>query len=114
GTARQAQIFAEEELPYRTPRGTAHHLAMAAYQTYGTPEQILRWGTAMHSGAGHWTQLFSEPAAGSDLAALRTKADRQDGKWIINGQKIWSSGAHRSDFGFMIARSDSKVPKHKG
>jgi acyl-CoA dehydrogenase len=68
----------------------------------------------MFSGAGHFSQLFSEPAAGSDLAALRTKAEKQGDKWIVNGQKIWSSFAHWADFGFMVARSDSKVPKHKG
>jgi alkylation response protein AidB-like acyl-CoA dehydrogenase len=114
GTRRQAQIFAEEERAYNVPRGTAHGLAIAAYMKYGTPEQIKRWGTVMWSGAGNWTQLFSEPAAGSDLAALRTRAVRQGDKWIVNGQKVWSSFAHHADYGFMIARTDGSVPKHKG
>jgi acyl-CoA dehydrogenase len=114
GTPRQAQIFAEEERRYSVPRGAAHGLAIAAYMRHGTPEQIQRWGEVMHSGAGHWTQLFSEPSAGSDLAALRTRAVKQGDKWIINGQKVWSSFAHNADYGFMIARSDSSVPKHKG
>ncbi len=114
GTARQAQIFAEEEAAYDVPRGAQHFLAMVAYEQYGTPEQVARWGRSMHSGEGLWTQLFSEPSAGSDLAALRTRAVRQGDNWIVNGQKIWSSGAHRADFGFMIARTDPKAPKHKG
>ena len=114
GTRRQAQIFTEEERFYRVPRGTAHGLAMAAYTKYGTPEQIKRWGTIMWSGAGNWTQLFSEPSAGSDLAALRTRAVKQGDKYIVNGQKVWSSWAHHADYGFMVARTNGAVPKHKG
>ncbi|MET0183692.1 MAG: acyl-CoA dehydrogenase family protein [Caulobacterales bacterium] len=114
GTKRQAEIFAEEESGYQVPPTTAHHLAMTAYQHYGTPEQKARWGKIMWSGAGAWTQLFSEPSAGSDLAALRTKAVKDGDKYIVNGQKIWSTYAHDADYGFIIVRTDYKAVKHKG
>jgi len=58
--------------------------------------------------------LFSEPAGGSDLAALRTRAERDGDDWIINGQKIWTSGAHYCDYGIVITRTDPTVPKHAG
>ncbi|MFI5269216.1 MAG: acyl-CoA dehydrogenase family protein, partial [Chloroflexota bacterium] len=74
-------------------------------QTY--VEQILR-------GQLVFCQGFSEPDAGSDLAGLRTKAERRDGKWLLNGQKTWSSGAHYSDKSFLLARTDGAADAHKG
>lgn len=80
----------------------------------GTPEQIEHFVPATLRGEIVWCQLFSEPEAGSDLAALRTKAARTDGGWILNGQKVWTSAAHKADWGICLARTDPEAPKHRG
>jgi acyl-CoA dehydrogenase len=81
---------------------------------YASEEQKRRYLPPLAAGEEIWCQLFSEPAAGSDLAGLRTRAERNGDHWVINGQKIWTSGAHYSDFAILITRTDATVPKHQG
>lgn len=81
---------------------------------WGTPEQIERWMRPSMMGEIHWCQLFSEPSAGSDLAALQTKAVKTEGGWLVTGQKVWTSDAHNADMGMALVRTDPDVKKHKG
>ena len=80
----------------------------------GTERQKRRYLPRLVSGEEIWCQLFSEPGTGSDVAALQTAATRSENGWVINGQKVWTSGAQHSDFGAIIARTDPTVPKHQG
>ncbi len=81
---------------------------------WGTPEQIERYAGPTLTGEVIWCQLFSEPGAGSDLAALRTVAERVEGGWKLRGQKVWTSLADRATWGICLARTDAAAPKHKG
>lgn len=81
---------------------------------HGTPEQIERFAWPTLRGEVVWCQLFSEPEAGSDLAALRTTATRTDGGWILRGQKVWTSLAEKANWAICLARTDPDAPKHKG
>jgi alkylation response protein AidB-like acyl-CoA dehydrogenase len=118
GTPIQAAIFAQEEAAYDVPTGVflqiGMNMAVPVIVAHGTAEQSARFARPTLRGEMTWCQLFSEPSAGSDLAALRTKATREGDGWRINGQKLWSSWAHHADFGILLARTDPALPKHKG
>ncbi|MGP0031160.1 MAG: acyl-CoA dehydrogenase [Acidimicrobiales bacterium] len=95
------------------------HLAVGAWAlptliAHGTDEQQERWVRPTLLGELSWCQLFSEPGAGSDLAALSTRAERVEGGWLLNGQKVWTSLAQTADFGICLARSDPEAAKHAG
>ena len=81
---------------------------------YGSPQQVEQFVPATLRGELIWCQLFSEPGAGSDLAALRTKAVRAEGGWRLTGQKVWTSAAQKAHWGVCLARTDQDAPKHKG
>ena len=89
-------------------------LAGPALMQQGTTLQQDRWLPGLRSGTSNWCQLFSEPGAGSDLASLQTSAVRDGDEYILNGQKIWSSGAAQADWGILLARTDTDAPKHRG
>lgn len=118
GTILEAMVFGEEEDRYNLPKGAyvgiAQGMALPVIGRHGTPEQIKQFAQPTLKGDLVWCQLFSEPSAGSDLAAVRTRAVRDGDKWILNGQKVWSSWAQFSDWGLLVARTDPDVVKHKG
>jgi len=82
--------------------------------THGTPEQKERYLRPLFTNEEIWCQLFSEPGAGSDVAGLSTRAERDGEEWLLNGQKVWTTLAHISSFGLIVARTNPDVPKHKG
>ncbi|MEV6024948.1 acyl-CoA dehydrogenase family protein [Streptomyces sp. NPDC052036] len=122
GASRSLQPIVDAELqgagaPDNDPRRNGIGLGMAAptILRYGTEGQQRRYLRPLWTGEEVWCQLFSEPGAGSDLAALGTRAVRDEsGDWIVNGQKVWTSGAHLARWAILIARTDPDLPKHQG
>ena len=116
-TPLETLIYGQEEAKYSVPRGFFEiGLGMAGpvMMKYATDEQKARYLPKMRRGEEIWCQLFSEPCAGSDLAGLRTSAEKDGDDWVINGQKVWTSGAHFCDYGIIVTRHDPTVPKHMG
>ena len=91
-----------------------HGMCGPTMMAFASEEQKRRYLPPLAAGEEIWCQLFSEPAGGSDVAGLRTRAEKKGDDWIINGQKIWTSGAQYSDMAILITRTDPTVPKHKG
>ncbi len=117
GSGIQNVIYSQEEANYNLPGGffdIGLGMCIPTLMAHGTPAHLERYVKPALYGEEIWCQLFSEPAAGSDLAGIRMRAERDGDDWIVNGQKIWTSGAHYCDFGIVVTRSDPTVPKHKG
>ncbi|MEI9888738.1 MAG: acyl-CoA dehydrogenase family protein [Rhizomicrobium sp.] len=119
GTPMQSIIFGQEESKYDVANGGPFAIGLGmcipTLMAYGDEEAKKRFVWPAVQGDEIWCQLFSEPAGGSDVANLRTKAEKNaDGTWTINGSKIWTTGAQFSDYGIILTRTDPNVPKHKG
>ena len=117
GSPMETVIYREEESQFDVPRGIFDiglgmcGPVMMGYADEAAKQRLL---PRMVTGEDIWCQLFSEPTAGSDLAGLRTRAERDGDDWVINGQKVWTSGAHYSRYGILVTRHDPTLPKHKG
>ena len=110
-------IYGQEESRFHAPSGLYSiglGMCIPTVFTHGNADVIQRYVPKALVGEEVWCQLFSEPAAGSDLAGIRTKAVKDGDDWVIDGQKVWTSFAHASDFGIVVCRTDPGVPKHKG
>src|SRR5436190_15461894 len=118
GTAIQQVIYNQEEAKFDVPSTYAFSIGLGmcipTLMAYGSKAMVERYVAPSLTGEDIWCQLFSEPAAGSDVAGLRMRARRDGDEWTVNGQKIWTSGAQHADYGLLLARSDFDAPKHRG
>jgi len=117
GLSVKEQFILSEEFAWRRaprPGGIGHGWAGPTIMVYGSEEQKAAYLPKIISGEHIWCQLFSEPGAGSDLASLQTRAIRDGDDYVVNGQKIWTSGAQHAQMGILIARTNPDVPKHRG
>jgi alkylation response protein AidB-like acyl-CoA dehydrogenase len=117
GTPIDSVIFGQEEAKFGVRSGyfaIGLGMCVPTVMAFANDDTKKRFVGPALRGEEIWCQLFSEPSGGSDVAAARTRAIRNGQEWTINGQKVWTSGAHYSDFGIVIVRTDPDVPKHKG
>jgi len=116
-SAHLAAIFAEEEARYDVPANffqVGVEMVGPTLMQYGSPDQRERFLDVTRRGELMWCQLFSEPGAGSDLAALSTRAERDGDEWVVNGQKVWTTAAQMSDWAILLVRTNPDAPKHRG
>jgi alkylation response protein AidB-like acyl-CoA dehydrogenase len=117
-TAAHQELYEQIEADYEVPEVGNLHMGLTTIAptvaAHGTDAQRVRFLPAIYRGELVACQLFSEPGAGSDLAALATRAERADGGWLLNGQKVWTSAAQHADIGEIVCRTDPSQPKHKG
>jgi alkylation response protein AidB-like acyl-CoA dehydrogenase len=116
GASHMHQVVYNEEMSYAAAPSGNQGIAWVgpSLMLYGTEEQKKRFIPRITSVEDWWCTLYSEPGSGSDLASLQTRASRDGDDFIINGQKIWTSGGHQADWGWLAARTDPDAPKHKG
>jgi alkylation response protein AidB-like acyl-CoA dehydrogenase len=111
------EVFGQEAAGYVlpvAPLGISHGMCLPVMSQFAPTELKERHIAKMISGEEIFAQMFSEPGAGSDVASLQTRAVRDGDEWVINGQKVWTSGAHYCDYGIALCRTDPDLPKHQG
>jgi alkylation response protein AidB-like acyl-CoA dehydrogenase len=116
-TAAHDKIWREEKAAYVSQDGEfiiSHGMCLPMIAEYGTDAQRQRFLPDMIAGRTLWCQMFSEPGAGSDVASLQSKAELDGDEWVVNGQKVWTTLAHKSDYGLVVVRTDPDQVKHRG